>query len=426
MKCCILANVKSKVDGVPSPLVKICGVAVIVRILNSLRINDVRDVLIVVDEDTTTIRDFIRDGSHLGMRIKYAFTTTLKDIHNALDEFLSSDLIVIHGDVVIDPELISILTNMRGNVACYDNGEFLGICKFEKNALRTLGDRIFEEDLEKVVNSIAIDTNSIVKLNISSMEIEHEQLKRTISPICIRITDKHSVKIAKRTLIKRSQKGLHFTAYINKPIENALVSLVSDISWITPNRITILVNIAAFFVAFLFLRGYLVEASLLAYFIGILDGIDGKLSRVRGILTKLGHIEHSFDMLFEQTWYACYALGLYFLLREITILLFIPAILITDTFVRHIYMQFKQTSGKALTAYSRFDKLFAKIDGRRNIYVLYMIVFSLLGIPVYALYFILGHALLTAIVYSIRGIYHLWNIDKKKGTTAFLKMIGKP
>ena len=108
------------------------------------------------------------------------------------------------------------------------------------------------------------------------------------------------------------------------------------------------------------------------------------------------------------------------------VLFFIPAILVTDAFVRHIYMQFKQTSGKALTAYSKFDRIFAKVDGRRNIYVIYMIIFSLLGIPIYALYFMWGHALLTAIIYSVRAMYHLRKLDENRGVTGFLNLVGKP
>jgi len=426
LKCCILAKTKNKINGIPPSLIKICGVTLIVRILYALKANGINDILIVLDKDTELIKDLIKDGSQIRMNVQYVTTEEMLEIPNIPEEFLDSDLIFIRADVVINPELIKVVINTRGNVICYDNNEFLGICKLNKEALVILNDPSSRESLEKLVEKLSMHVDPPIKLNITQIKVEHEQLKRAISPICIRIVNKESIKKAKRMLIKQTQKGLHFTAYINKPIEDALVYLVSDIPWITPNRITILVNVLAFVVAALFLIGYLKIASIFAYIVGILDGIDGKLARARGVLTKLGHIEHSFDMLFEQTWYVCFALGVFYLTNNLTILFLIPAILVTDSFVRHIYMQFKQTSGKALTAYSNFDRIFAKIDGRRNVYVLYMIVFSLLEMPIYALYFMWGHALLTAMIYSVRAIYHLKKLDEKQGVKGFLNLVGKP
>jgi len=426
LKCCILTKTKSKINGIPPPLIKVCGVTLIARILYALKANGINDVLIVLNKDVETIKDLIKDGFQIRMNVQYITAEETLEIPSIPEEFLDSDLIFIRADVIINPELIKVVVNTKGNVICYNDNEFLGVCKLNKETLTILNDPDSRESLERLIEKLSMHGDSPIKLNITQIRVEHEQLKRAISPICIRIVNKESIKKAKRMLVKQTQKGLHFTAYINKPIEDMLVYLVSDIPWITPNRITILVNILAFVVAALFLMGYLKIASIFAYIVGILDGIDGKLARSQGILTKLGHIEHSFDMLFEQTWYICFALGVFYLTNNLMVLFLIPAMLVTDSFVRHIYMQFKQTSGKALTAYSKFDRIFARIDGRRNIYVIYMIIFSLLEMPIYALYFMWGHALLTAIIYSTRAIYHLRKLDKNQGIKGFLNLVGKP
>jgi len=169
-------------------------------------------------------------------------------------------------------------------------------------------------------------------------------------------------------------------------------------------------------------------AVILAYLVGILDGLDGKLARARGILTKLGYIEHTFDMLYEQTLYACFALSLYFLDNNLLSLILGLCMLLADSFVRHCYMQFKETMGKALTAYTNFDRIFARIDGRRNVYVLYMILFSWLpwlGKPLYAMYAMLIHSSITAVVYAIRAVQHMSAADKAEGLKGFLKLVGK-
>lgn len=100
--------------------------------------------------------------------------------------------------------------------------------------------------------------------------------------------------------------------------------------------------------------------------------------------------------------------------------------LLADSFVRHCYMQFKETMGRALTAYTDFDRLFARVDGRRNVYVLYMILFSLLSMPLYAMYAMLTHSSVTAVVYAVRAVQHMSTADKVEGVKGFLKLVGKP
>jgi len=82
--------------------------------------------------------------------------------------------------------------------------------------------------------------------------------------------------------------------------------------------------------------------------------------------------------------------------------------------------------GRALTAYTDFDRFFARVDGRRNVYVLYMIVFSWLGMPLYAMYVMLMHSSVTAVVYAVRAIQHMSTTDKAEGLKGFLKLVGKP
>jgi hypothetical protein len=40
----------------------------------------------------------------------------------------------------------------------------------------------------------------------------------------------------------------------------------------------------------------------LSFVVGLMDGFDGKLARVKGMTTRVGAMEHSFDLLFEFSW----------------------------------------------------------------------------------------------------------------------------
>ena len=433
MKAIILAPYKDHIFNKDRPLalIKICGVSLLVRILNSIKAAGIKDVLIVVGFKGEDIANMLKNGEEIKMNISYIEAKN-SEIPSIPSGFLDSDLLILRSDIVIDAEFANEIVKIKENAICYSNGEFIGVCKITKEDLNIVK---MEKTLDEIVKTLEARQN-VIKLNVSGMKVEHVELKREVFPTCVKIKDKNSIKFAKKKLIFRTQKGLHFTSYINKPIEDRLVYLISDISRITPNRITIFANLAAFFVASLFLSGYLKIAAVLAYIVGIIDGLDGKLARARGILTKLGYIEHSFDMLYEQVWYVSFAISLYLLGYGYLPLVLGLTMLVADSFVRHCYMQFRQTMGKALTAYTRFDKAFARVDGRRNVYVLYMIIFSWLPLipylswiqtsPLYALHAMLAHSSLTALVYAIRAIQHMSAADKANGIKGFLKLVGKP
>ncbi|MHA2316095.1 MAG: CDP-alcohol phosphatidyltransferase family protein, partial [Candidatus Hermodarchaeia archaeon] len=120
------------------------------------------------------------------------------------------------------------------------------------------------------------------------------------------IDTRQDLSRAKRLLAEHSQKKRGASDlvayYINRPLENAILYRVSDWLFITPNRLTIATNVLAWFVTYLFFAGHLALASILTFVVGVLDGLDGKLARIRGQETQLGRMEHPFDMLYEFSW----------------------------------------------------------------------------------------------------------------------------
>lgn len=238
-------------------------------------------------------------------------------------------------------------------------------------------------------------------------------------PACVHAGD---IEAAKRALVRWAQKGDHFTSILNAPVENALVRLLGDRKAVTPNRVTLAVDVLSLPAILLFVNGQFLLAGILSYLLAILDGIDGKLARVRGVLTKFGRLEHSLDTLYEQAFFASFALGLAlhgygFLAASLGM-----AFLVVDCFVRHVYNQFALITGSLLKYYTPFDRAFATIDGRRNAYLIYIILFSALGYPLLALVTAFAHASLTAIVYFVRASQHLKKLDEEEGTTRLIHL----
>ena len=414
-------------DG-PLALVRLCGVPLVLRALYVLKNSGVGEAIIVSGPYGEQLSSFLGDGDELGIRLSYA-----SGLGEALEMAGEGDVLLVPVGLVASESFFELLLGSEGPVVAVVEGEPVG-------AIRARAEDIREVLRGDVVGLTGLAASLLARgkaraLDPASFEIPEPTVRRALRPLCVLVRDKDSWLRAKRALVFRTQKGLHFTGYMNKPVEDRIVYHLSEHAWITPNTITVIGNILAFAIAPLFIMGHFLYASLLAYLVGIIDGLDGKLARSRGFLTKLGHIEHSFDMLFEQTWYLSFALGLYLAYGRWWLLLAGGAFLVLDTFVRHVYMQFKDTMGIALTAASPTDRRFALMDGRRNMYLLYMIVFSALGffglslgpfpMPVYALFAMLAHAWLTAIFYVVRACQHMSRADRASGVLAWMRLAKK-
>ena len=199
--------------------------------------------------------------------------------------------------------------------------------------------------------------------------------------------------------IKSLQKGKHLMSRIHKPFEDFIVYLLYDLDFVSADHISIVVYILAFTTTYLFLTGNISYALLLAFIVGVLDGVDGKIARLRGRKTYIGKLEHSFDMLYEQCWYASFTWYLW-ISKESTIYLILGFTwLILDSLVRHIYNTFWIATGKSLKYIGGIAEKVTFLDGRRSMYILHMIILYLVGHLEYAIYTILIHCTITCILY---------------------------
>jgi CDP-L-myo-inositol myo-inositolphosphotransferase len=257
------------------------------------------------------------------------------------------------------------------------------------------------ESLQRIVEKFEVQG-----LDVSDIPSYVPGMRRQVRPFWCRVDSKRDLKLCKW--------------YINRHIENKIIYYLSELR-VTPNQLTVLANIVAYLATFLFFTGHLLTGSILTFAVSVIDGLDGKLARIRGKLTKLGNIEHSFDFLFEQSWY----IGLAWFLSShpdefsitgigsLTPLKIALGIVLFNGFATHCYMQFKEVMGVSLSDCAPFDRRFRRFDGRKNIYIYYILLGIILRAPVYSLFAILIHAIVTAIVYALRACKHLEEADEK-------------
>lgn len=214
----------------------------------------------------------------------------------------------------------------------------------------------------------------------------------------------------KWTRIKGLQKGKHLMSRVHKPFEDAIVYLLYDYDFIGADHISIITYILAALTTYYFLIGELVIALILAFIVGILDGVDGKIARLRGRKTYIGKMEHSLDMLYEQAWYAAFIWYIWTSTGSLIYLILGFIWLISDGLVRHIYNVFWIATGKSLKYYGGLADKVTLVDGRRSVYILHMILWYLIGYPQYAIYTILIHCIATAATYMVLSLKHLYKI----------------
>lgn len=237
-------------------------------------------------------------------------------------------------------------------------------------------------------------------------------MRRAVKPFWLRVRSPADAQRCRDLLVDSAQKGtLDLVAwYINRPVENWIVRRIAD--WpVTPNQVSLLTNLVAYGVPLLFLTHHFLPGVALALVVNVLDGVDGKLARVKGLASHLGHLEHSFDLLYEQAWYLSFYWALYLQTHDLLFLALGTVMVLLDSFSRHCSMQFKQVTGVSLADYAPFDRWFRRWDGRRNIYSLHLLLAILIGRPVLAAGSMVAHALLTAGIYAWRAAIHLRRMD---------------
>jgi choline kinase/phosphatidylglycerophosphate synthase len=415
----------------------IAGVPLLGRILQCLKEAGIESVHIVVGYEGDELRREI-GKNYAGLDVNYVFAQNWEkgNLHSflAAKEIFKEGFILCMGDHIFDSQIVRDLINVNDNSSLVLAIDRVGYAFDDTRVLEHEGTIL---DIGKYVNpSNCVDTGFFLcspKI-FSYAEMAVRQGATELAD-CIRIAahngdaqvldvsghywvdvdNKKDVERARRLLAKHSQKkrgASDFVAhYVNRPIENAIIRRISD-SWITPNQITVLVNVLAYLVMALFLFGYLFIGAVLTFVVGVVDGLDGKLARIRGHTTKLGRLEHSFDLLFESSWLI--ALAIFLSQGEGLLPLILVASSITFiAFYRFCYDQFSRTTGVSLDVYGRFERAFRRIAGRRNIYNVYILIGVLLGTPLYSLIGILFHSALTAVVYASRVAIHLHVIDKK-------------
>jgi len=456
MKALIIAagrgsRLNNLTKDIPKALIPLLGLPLIERVILTTRETGINEYVIVVGYLGEKIKVFLGNGDRFRVKINYIENEEWQK-SNGLSVLkakgmLNENFFLLMSDHIFDARILKGLVNYDMKVAVVlavdkreplpddtkvleKNGKIIDIGKDigESNCIDTgiflCSPKIFsyiEDAAKKGKNELsdgiarAAENGDAEIFDITQNNSYISSMRKEIKAFWMDIDTKKDLSKVKKLLIENACKGRNdlLATYVNKPIENSIVSRLAN-TRITPNQVTILTNIVAYASTFLFLQGYLLFASILTFIVSFMDGVDGKLSRVKIASSNIGKMEHAFDFLFEHSWYI--ALAIYLSKTYgISAVLLSTFILMLDSFSHYCGQAFGNgIKERPLADHGRIEQLFRKFDGRKNSYIIFILIGVLLNMPFYSMIIITFWSFISAGFYCLRAMKHLHMMDRKE------------
>jgi phosphatidylglycerophosphate synthase len=257
----------------------------------------------------------------------------------------------------------------------------------------------FEELKEKIENG---------KIGIVDAATENDyivNMRRHVRPLCFPAPRERDRRLVERVILDSAQNGtLDLPAYFHAPIETGIISLLCK-TRITPNQITIAGFIIGCTATAAFALGSVGLGILAALIFGIVDGLDGKQSRVKIETTERGKWEHHLDYLIENSWWAIIAFHLWRSGEFPNAFYFLALLVASHLLDEFAKRRAKMATGRLLDDVTPFDRAFRLIAARRNVYVWILACGFLLGAFPQTYAIICGWAAISAAIHLVRSVW---------------------
>jgi phosphatidylglycerophosphate synthase len=362
----------------PNALLELCGVSMIERTLRVLKRLGVSSVSIV-DPDTTILTALSKPSwPRSGLRID--FIDNLPD-----DDQLT---LLVPGEIYCDARLLAALLKCSRPTALIDSHP-------PTEMLPLLPARV-----PTVVGKGESET-----LDAAQFDPYIGSMRRTIQPLWFAAPEPQYISLAERWIYDSAQKGtLDIPAIFHGPIETWIAGGICR-TRITPNQITFFSTLLGVVATIAFVRGEIWSGALMAAVFGVLDGVDGKLARIKVETTELGKWEHYIDHALEYSWWLAlaYSLGKMGLIDYAWI--YAALMIGGDLLGKIVTRPVKAHTGKPSHDFGSFERGLRLIGGRRNIYIWMLLLGLIAGFPGPVFAAVCCWSMMTAAIQAARAIY---------------------
>jgi phosphatidylglycerophosphate synthase len=397
----------------PEALIELCGVTLLERLLRILQRLGFRNAIVF-----STTPEIV--GAELAKRSWARKQITVDLVSGAigpltpqlvLEQSPSERFLIVPANIYCDARLLAALCPKDSSAALVDSNP----PEFARSLIRNpCGPALVTRDFlfalslaapffEELKNSIDIRKIDIV--DAAAQDDYVVTMRRRVRPVCFPAPSEQNRRLAERIILDSAQKGtLDLPAYFHAPIETGIISLLCK-TRITPNQITIAGLIIGCSATAAFAVGRVGLGILAALIFGIVDGLDGKQSRVKIEMTERGKWEHHLDYLIENSWWAAIAFHLWRSGQFPNVFYFFALLFGSHLLDEFAKRRAKMAKGRLLDDITPFDRAFRLIAARRNVYVWILACGFLLDAFPQSYAIICGWAAVSAAVHLMRSIW---------------------
>src|SRR5881392_1134886 len=397
----------------PEALFELCGVNLLERLLRILQRLGFRRALVL---STTPEIIGAEVAKHSWAREK-VIVHVISDATGpltpqlVLEQGQSERFLIVPADVYCDARLLAALCAKDSSAALVDSNP----PEFARSSIpNPCGPALVTKDFLSAFSTTTpffqqlkerVDNRKIDIVDAAEEDDYMVNMRRRVRPVCFPAPPEQNRRVAERIILDSAQKGtLDLPAYFHAPIETGIISLLCK-TRITPNQITIAGFIIGCGATAAFALGRVGLGILAALIFGIVDGLDGKQSRVKIETTELGKWEHHLDDLLEYSWWTAIAFQLWRSGLFPNVFYFFTLLIgshLLDHFARR---RTKMAKGRLLDDVAPFDRAFRLIAARRNVYVWILACGFLLRAFPQSYAIICGWAAISAAVHLARSIW---------------------
>ena len=392
----------------PDTLTELCGVNLVERLLRILQRLGFRRA-IVFSSMPEIIEAELTKPSWARAEITTQLVPTANPVtaHEILEQGQATRFLIVPANVYCDSRLLAALADKSSSTILVDSNP----PDFAQNLVQnpcgpTLATRDFLlacSDSAPIFEELTI--RELDAMDAANVDDYIMSMRRRVRPLCFPAPQAQERRRAERIILNAAQKGtLDFPAYVHAPIETAIVAILCK-TRITPNQVTIAGFVIGCAATAAFALGRVGLGLLAALAFGIVDGLDGKLSRVKVETTERGKWEHHLDYLIENSWWTAIAFHLWQTAQLRSAFCFLALLVASHLLDEFVKRRVKMATGRLLDDVAPFDRAFRLIAARRNVYVWVLAAGFLLGAFPKSYAIICGWAAVTAAVHLVRSVW---------------------
>jgi phosphatidylglycerophosphate synthase len=396
----------------PAALTELCGVNLLERLLRILQRLGFRRAIVFSSTPEIVGADLAKPSWAREELTVQLVSSAMKPLTvQLLLKQTAERFLIVPANIYCDARLLAALCANNSSAALVDSNP----PEFARSLIRNpCGPALITREFLFALSPAAPFFNELTK-NIDHAKIDVVDaarqddyivtMRRHVRPLCFPAPRAQDRRLAQRIILDSAQNGtLDFPAYVHAPIETAIVSRLCR-TRITPNQITIAGFIIGCGATAAFVLGRVGLGILAALIFGLVDGLDGKLSRVKVETTKPGEWEHHLDYLIENSWWLAIAFHLWRSGQFPNVFYFFALLVGSHLLDEFAKRRAKMAKGRLLDDVAPFDRAFRLIAARRNVYVWILGCGFLLDALPQSYAIMCGWAAFSAAVHLVRSIW---------------------